>query len=75
MRSSVLPESVRELLHGLAWIVPNLNLFVPPRRALTETIDGVGPLEYVAGAMTYGVLYAGILIVLACLVFRKRDFL
>ncbi len=75
MRSTVLPDSVRELLHGLAWVVPNLNLFVPPRRALTEAIDGVGPLEYVAGAMTYGVLYAAILIVLACLVFRRRDFL
>ncbi|MDQ3032610.1 MAG: ABC transporter permease subunit [Myxococcota bacterium] len=75
MRSTVLPDAVRDLLHGLAWIVPNLNLFVPPRRALLETIDGIGPLEYVAGTMAYGALYAGVLVVLACLVFRRRDLL
>lgn len=75
MRSSVLPDAVRDLLHGLAWVVPNLNLFVPPRRALLETIDGTGPLEYVASTMTYGVLYAAVLVVLACLVFRRRDLL
>ncbi|AKF05572.1 ABC transporter permease [Sandaracinus amylolyticus] len=76
MRSNVLPESVRDLLHGLAWVVPNLNLFVPPHRALTEHVEGSGgPVEYVASAMGYGVLYAAILIVMACVVFRRRDFL
>lgn len=75
MRSRVLPEAVRELLHGLAWVVPNLNLFVPPSRALTETVEGASPAEYVANAMGYGVLYAAILLVLACVVFRRRDFL
>ncbi|UJR81814.1 ABC transporter permease [Sandaracinus amylolyticus] len=76
MRSNVLPDSVRDLLHGLAWVVPNLNLFVPPHRALTEHVEGSGgPVEYVASAMGYGALYAGILIVMACVVFRRRDFL
>lgn len=75
MRSRVLPDAVRDLLHGLAWIVPNLNLFVPPRRALAEVVGGVGPAEYVASAMGYGALYAAILIALACVVFRRRDFL
>lgn len=75
IRSTVLPASVRELLHGLAWVVPNLNLFVPPRRALVEMIEGHGsPADYVATTMAYGVLYAVVLIVLACAVFRRRDF-
>jgi Cu-processing system permease protein len=76
MRSSVLPEAVRDLLHGLAWVVPNLNLFVPPHRTLTGAVEGVGgPLEYVATTMGYGALYAAILVTMACVVFRKRDFL
>lgn len=75
MRSRVLPDAVRELLHALAWVVPNLNLFVPPSRALTETVEGASPVGYVASAMGYGVLYAAILVALACVVFRRRDFL
>jgi ABC-type transport system involved in multi-copper enzyme maturation permease subunit len=75
IRSKVLPASVRELLHALAWVVPNFNLFVPPRRTLLETIAGHGgPAKYVVSTMTYGVLYAAVLIALACVVFRKRDF-
>lgn len=75
MRSTVLPEVLRDFLHGLAWVVPNLDLFVPPRRALLEDVEGLGgPLVYVAQTLGYGALYAAILLVLACLVFRKRDF-
>lgn len=75
MSSSALPEVVRAFLRGLAWIVPNLNLFVPPQRALMEPVLGSTPAEYVAFAMAYAALYAGILIALACAVWRKRDFL
>lgn len=75
MSSSALPEVVRASLRGLAWIVPNLNLFVPPQRALTEPVLGSTPAEYVAFAMAYAALYAGILIALACAIWRKRDFL
>jgi Cu-processing system permease protein len=76
IESSVLPEPVRDLLHGIAWVVPNFHLFVPPRRTLIDTVEGVGgPAQYVAEAMTYGALYAAGLIVLACVVFRRRDFL
>lgn len=75
MRSTVLPEAMRDFLHGLAWVVPNLDLFVPPRRALTDDLEGLGgPVTYVAQTLGYGALYAAILLVLACLVFRKRDF-
>lgn len=75
IRSRVLPDAIRELLHTLAWIVPNLHLFVPPRRALFEHVDGVGgPLQYVAAAMGHAVLYAALLLTVACLVFRRRDF-
>jgi ABC-type transport system involved in multi-copper enzyme maturation permease subunit len=75
MTSSALPEFVRMFLRGLSWIVPNLNLFVPPHRALAENVLGSTPIEYVLHAMGYAVLYASILIALACIVWRKRDFL
>jgi ABC-type transport system involved in multi-copper enzyme maturation permease subunit len=75
MRSRALPAGFAEVLHGLAWIVPNFSLFVPPRRALEETVDGHGgPLEYVVGTSAYGLLYAVVLVALACAVFRRRDF-
>lgn len=70
MRSRVLPESIRAFLHGLAWVVPNFDLFVPPRRALLDDMPG-----YLAHSLAYGALYAAILLTLACLVFRRRDFL
>ncbi len=75
MNSSALPDFVRTFLRGLSWIVPNLNLFVPPHRALTESVLGSTPAEYVLHAMGYAVFYAAILITLACSVWRKRDFL
>lgn len=69
IRATVLPESLRTFLHGLAWVVPNFDLFVPPHRVLTEDAPG-----YLASSLAYGGLYAAILLTLACLVFRRRDF-
>ena len=75
MQSSVLPESVRALLHGLAWVVPNFHLFVPNHRMLSGLVEGQTPSSFVGIALLYGVLYAGVLLAASTAVFRKRDFI
>lgn len=75
MRSRTLPEAVREFLHGLAWVVPNFNLFVPSHRLLEGLVpEQAAPTSYVATTMLYGVVYAGLLLFASALVFRRRDF-
>jgi ABC-type transport system involved in multi-copper enzyme maturation permease subunit len=59
---------------GLAHIVPNLQLYVPPRPLLLGQITTARPWPYVGAAALYAVAYAAGLLVLGCLVFRKRDF-
>lgn len=75
MQSSVLPESVRSLLHGLAWVVPNFHLFVPNHRMLSGLVEGQTPSSFVGIALLYSVLYAGVLLAASTAVFRKRDFI
>ncbi len=74
MRGDVLGPEVKASLRLLAEVVPNFNLFVPGRNTLLDASDG-GPWTYVAQAMGYGVLYTVALLVLASLIFQKRDFL
>ena len=63
------------MLRGLAEVVPNFNLFVPGRHTLLETTELGGPWLYVGEAMGYAVLYTVVLLSLAALIFRRRDFL
>jgi ABC-type transport system involved in multi-copper enzyme maturation permease subunit len=76
MRSRVLPELLRTFLHGLAWVVPNFDLYVPSHRLLEGVVEGQAPAGvYVATSLGYGFAYAGALLVASALVFRRRDFL
>ena len=54
-------------------ILPNLHLYVPERTILLGEVDGVPIGGYVARAALNSVFYAGLLLVLACVIFRKRD--
>lgn len=73
MRSRAIGETVREMLRGLAHVVPNFHLFVPGRNALTgDALEG-GLGAYLATTMAYGVAYATVVLVLAMLIFRRRD--
>jgi ABC-type transport system involved in multi-copper enzyme maturation permease subunit len=73
MRSRVLPEAVRSLLHGLAWVLPNFHLFVPSMHALEPADGALSPLAYVGSSMTYAALYACALLVVASVIFQRRD--
>ncbi len=69
MKSKVIGPQIEALLRGIAEVAPNFNLFVPGRHTLAHHALG-----YVATTLGYGVLYAAVVLTLAALVFRRRDF-
>ena len=76
METRVLSPAMKTLLSWLAEVVPNFNLFVPGRNTLvTKAADYGEPLTYVATSMGYAILYAGATLIVATLIFRRRDFL
>jgi ABC-type transport system involved in multi-copper enzyme maturation permease subunit len=76
METRVLSPAMKSLLRWLAEILPNFNLFVPGRNTLvSKSVEHGEPLSYVATSMGYAVLYAAAVLVLASLIFRRRDFL
>ena len=68
IKSRTVPVEVRELMHALANVVPNLNLFVPSRRVVEGPVLG-----YLATSLSYALLYATALLALGVFVFRRRD--
>ncbi len=76
MKSRMLPQIVIDVLAKLVHVWPNFNVFVPGRHTLEAHLDTVGgPLAYVASTMIYGVVYSAVLLTLASVIFRRRDFL
>jgi len=73
MRSQLLGDEIKTILHGLARVVPNFDLFVPGVPTLTAADNG-GPWLYVGETMGYAALYCVVLLVLASAVFSRRDF-
>jgi ABC-type transport system involved in multi-copper enzyme maturation permease subunit len=58
----------------LAKIVPNLNVYVPPRPLLLGQLAAIPVGSYVGRAWVNAVLYAVVLLTLSAVVFRRRDF-
>lgn len=76
MRDEVVGDVLGPFLRGLARVVPNFHLFVPGRRMLTESWQTPSALfEYLGTTFAYGLAYATLLLCIAFLVFRRRDFL
>jgi Cu-processing system permease protein len=73
MKSKQLSEPLRNALHFMAEILPNLQLYVPGRVLLSGQ-GKVSIWSYVAQSSAYGFLYAVILLTCAALIFRRRDF-
>ena len=74
-----LPEkSYGELAHdlgaGLARVFPNLHVYVPPRSLLIGQVTDVSLPGYMASSAAQAFFYAGALLTVSALVFRKRDF-
>jgi ABC-type transport system involved in multi-copper enzyme maturation permease subunit len=55
-------------------IVPNLNVYVPARPILLGQVPSMSLPSYLLSAWANAIFYAGVLLVLSAIVFRKRDF-
>jgi len=75
MRSSMLSDGMKSMLRVMAQVTPNFDLFVPPHQALLTSSASLGPVGYVASAMGYALFYSTLLLTVAALIFRRRDFL
>ncbi|MEM7137973.1 MAG: ABC transporter permease subunit [Myxococcota bacterium] len=76
MKTRVLSPAIKSVLGWLAQVVPNFNLFVPGRQTLVVASAEFGtPAGYVGTTMGYAILYAAATLIIASLVFRRRDFL
>ncbi|KPK14533.1 MAG: hypothetical protein AMJ62_12985 [Myxococcales bacterium SG8_38] len=76
MKTRVLNPTMKQILSWLAEVVPNFNLFVPGRSTLvTRSADYGDPLTYLITSMGYAVLYAAVILFVAAVIFRRRDFL
>jgi Cu-processing system permease protein len=76
MKSRAIPDMVKELLKQLGKVWPNFNLFVPGRHTLEVQLgDGAGPLSYLVNNMIYATAYSCVILVLAALIFQRRNFL
>jgi hypothetical protein len=67
-------ETIRDVGRAMAHVFPNLQVYVPPRPLLLGQVSGVSLPGFVATAAAHAVFYAGTLLVVAALAFRKRDF-
>lgn len=59
---------------GLAHVVPNLHLYVPPRPLLLGHVPEAPTWPYVGQAAAHALFYVGVTLTLAAIVFRRRDF-
>jgi Cu-processing system permease protein len=75
MKSTAIPAAIQRLLKQLVKVWPNFDLFVPGRHTLeVQLTTTAGPLSYVANNLLYAVGYSFVLLVLAALIFQRRDF-
>lgn len=58
---------------GIARVVPNLQIYVPPRVVLSGHAGG-SAWGYLGEATAYGLVYACVLLVFAAIIFQRRDF-
>ncbi|MEO7034888.1 MAG: ABC transporter permease subunit [Polyangiaceae bacterium] len=62
-------------MNYLSRIVPNLMLYVPPRPLLTGEASGISLGSYLGMAVLHSLAWSVLLLTLASLLFRRRDFL
>jgi ABC-type transport system involved in multi-copper enzyme maturation permease subunit len=73
LRGRQLPPEIRDAIKHVAAIVPNLQLYVPSRDALEVREVGLSVGRYLVNVSGYALLYASVLLVVAALLFRRRD--
>lgn len=73
--AKVFGPSVHQAGVALSKVVPNLMLYVPPRSLLTGETVGVALWPYVGGAALHALAWSALLLGLAGVIFRRRDFI
>lgn len=73
LRGRQLTPELLALLRGVVQVVPNLNTFVPARESLLGAQEGLGLARFLTSAVAYAGCWSVFLLVLAVLLFRKRD--
>lgn len=71
----VFGETIKSAGMAMSKVLPNLMVYVPPRPLLTGEAAGVDLRHYVLLAAAQAVGWAVVLLALASLIFRRRDFL
>lgn len=74
MPAAAVPPEVKSLLRGLSWVVPNGDLFVPGHNTFVATVSGTTPVVYILEATGYGAAYVVVVLMLASVIFARRDF-
>ena len=64
-------EPTQGVLNGLYYMLPNLEYFNVKGPAVHGIV--IAPL-YVVSAIVYGVLFSAVILLIACLIFQRRDF-
>lgn len=72
--AKIVGDSARTTGAVISRVVPNLHLFVPPRPLLLGAVIEQPTWPFVASAWGVALCYVGVLLTLAILIFRKRDF-
>jgi hypothetical protein len=67
-------QTVGGLGRAMARVFPNLQIYVPPRPLLLGQVSGVSLPGFLASAAMQAFFYAGALLIVAALAFRRRDF-
>ncbi len=68
-------DLVRSLGRGISHVVPNLQLYVPPRPLLLGQIPESPTWSFVSMASLHAAAYAAVVLAFATWIFRRRDFL
>lgn len=68
-------DTMRTAGKVLARVFPNLQIYVPPRPLLLGQVPASPTWPFVAESAAHAACYAAVMVALAILIFRKRDFL
>jgi ABC-type transport system involved in multi-copper enzyme maturation permease subunit len=67
-------QNISNIARAMSHVFPNLQIYVPPRALLLGQVSDVSLSGFVVAAAAYALFYVGMLLVVAALAFRKRDF-
>jgi Cu-processing system permease protein len=71
----VFGQALHDFFVGVSKVLPNLMLYVPPRPLLTGEVADVPLWPYLGGAALHALAWSLLLLGLASLIFRRRDFI